>query len=246
VKASRAAAFACTLGGALALAPPARAEAPLSERVTCSIAAALKYSVPANLVLAVAEQEGGKPGQRQPNRNGTYDVGVMQFNSRYLAALTRYGITESDVAAAGCYPYDLATWRLAQHLKHDAGDVWQRASNYHSRTPQHNAAYRSKLIVRARKWAAWLKARYATREFEVADAADSGAAPVAEATLTGRRESPASERRTRKSAASASHSRPRTGEGRVSQGDDHVTPDEVRALCAPQTALMEAASSAVR
>lgn len=33
------------------------------ERVVCSITAAVTYEIPANIVLAVAEKEGGKPGQ---------------------------------------------------------------------------------------------------------------------------------------------------------------------------------------
>ena len=34
----------------------------LHERVVCSIAAAVKYGIPANIMLAVAEKEGGKAG----------------------------------------------------------------------------------------------------------------------------------------------------------------------------------------
>lgn len=74
-------------------------------RITCSIAAAVRYRVPANLFLAVAEKENGKPGQRRLNRNGTQDVGFMQFNTAYLADLARYGITATDVATAGCYSF---------------------------------------------------------------------------------------------------------------------------------------------
>lgn len=166
------------LTAGIALSSSAQAEAPEdSERVKCSIAAAIKYAVPANLVLAVAEQEGGKPGQWQPNRNGTHDIGTMQFNTRYLQTLAHYGITAADVAAPGCYAYELATWRLRRHLAHDAGDIWQRAANYHSRTPQHNAAYRAKLMERARRWGRWLEQRYTTREFEIAPVADSDPAP---------------------------------------------------------------------
>ncbi|UZR28571.1 lysozyme family protein [Methylococcus mesophilus] len=71
---------------------------PIEERVLCSIAAAEKYGLPAHLVLAVAEQEGGKPGLWVRNANGTYDVGPMQFNTAYLAGLARYGITAAAVA----------------------------------------------------------------------------------------------------------------------------------------------------
>jgi hypothetical protein len=134
----------------------------LQERVTCSISAAVKYEVPVNIVLAVAEKEGGRPGQWKRNTNGTDDVGPMQFNTAYLRQLARYGITAKDVAGAGCYPFDLAAWRLRIHIKRDDGDLWTRAANYHSRTPHYNAIYRADLIKRAIKWADWLDARFTT------------------------------------------------------------------------------------
>ena len=132
------------------------------ERIVCSISSALKYEVPANLVLAVAEKEGGKPGQWVRNTNGTHDVGPMQFNTAYLRELERYGITANDVAAAGCYSFDLAAWRLRMHLRNDKGDIWTRAANYHSRTPQFNVVYRADLMKKASKWADWLEARFVT------------------------------------------------------------------------------------
>lgn len=129
----------------------------LHERIACSIAASIHYDVPANIVLAVAEKEAGKPGQWVRNKNGTHDVGTMQFNTGYLKGLTeKYGITADDVAAEGCYAYDLAAWRLHGHLINDKGDIWTRAANYHSRTPYYNANYRADLIIRANKWANWL------------------------------------------------------------------------------------------
>lgn len=136
----------------------------LQERITCSIAAAVKYEVPVNIVLAVAEKEGGKPGQWVRNSNGTHDVGSMQFNTAYLAQLARYRITADAVAAAGCYAYDLAAWRLRMHIRTDKGDIWTKAANYHSRTPRYNAIYRADLMQKAVKWADWLEARFPTRE----------------------------------------------------------------------------------
>ena len=134
----------------------------VKERVVCSISAAARYKVPANIVLAIAEKEGGRPGQWKANRNGTYDVGPMQFNTSYLSDLARYGITASEVDVAGCYSFDLATWRLRQHLRNDNGDLWTRAANYHSRTPQYNSVYRADLMRKATKWADWLDARFIT------------------------------------------------------------------------------------
>lgn len=130
------------------------------ERIICSIEAAVKFNIPANIMLAVAEKEKGKPFQYVKNENGTYDVGVMQFNTAYLKTLRKYGIDERHVAIGGCYPYELAGWRIANHLKNDKGDVYQRASNYHSYTPEFNSIYRKDLIKKAKKWSRWLKANY--------------------------------------------------------------------------------------
>ncbi len=132
------------------------------ERIVCSIIAAVKYEVPANIVLAVAEKEAGKPGQRVKNTNGTYDVGPMQFNTSYLHNLKPYGITAADVEQAGCYPYELAAWRIRHHILNDQGDLWTRVANYHSRTPSHNARYRRGVMRKAAKWADWLTARFHT------------------------------------------------------------------------------------
>jgi len=134
----------------------------VQERIVCSISAAAKYQVPANIVLAIAEKEGGRPGQWKANRNGTHDVGLLQFNTSYLGDLARYGITASEVAVAGCYSFDLAAWRLRQHLRKDKGDLWTRAANYHSRTPYYNSVYRADLMRKAKKWADWLDARFVT------------------------------------------------------------------------------------
>lgn len=136
--------------------------AQLPERVVCSIAAAVKYDVPANMMLAVAEKEAGRPGQWTRNANGTDDVGQMQFNTAYLRDLAHYGITANAVAKAGCYSFDLAAWRLRMHIKNDSGDLWTRAANYHSRTPYYNFSYRVDLMKRAANWATWLEARFAT------------------------------------------------------------------------------------
>jgi hypothetical protein len=156
------------------------------ERVVCSISAAVKYEVPANIVLAVAEKEGGKPGQWVRNANDTYDVGPMQFNTAYLAALSRYGITAHDVAAAGCYPFDLAAWRLRMHIRNDAGDLWTKAANYHSRTPRYNAVYRADLMHKAAKWADWLESRFVTVDITQAGALASMPRQLAQAPTTTR------------------------------------------------------------
>lgn len=148
---------------------------PLEEPIVCSVMAAVKYELPVNIVLAVAAQEGGKPGQWVRNTNGTYDVGPMQFNTSYLRELARYGITAQDVEQGGCYAYDLAAWRLRGHVRNDRGDLWTRVANYHSRTPAINARYRQQVMRRAAWWADWLDERFATQQ--IAQAAVLSGAP---------------------------------------------------------------------
>ena len=136
----------------------------LPEPIVCAISAAARYEIPANVLLAVAEKEGGKPGQWVRNTNGTFDVGAMQFNTAYLKALSRYGIRVDDVSGTGCYPFELAAWRIRRHIKMDSGDVWTKVSNYHSRTPRYNAVYRADLIKRAAKWADWFALQIKSHE----------------------------------------------------------------------------------
>lgn len=146
----------------------------MQEMVLCSIAAAIKYSVPANIVLAVADIEGGSPGLWVRNSNGTYDVGYMQFNTAYLDDLKRYGIEARDVAAPGCFSFDLAAWRLGTHIREDEGDIWTKAANYHSRTYKYNSAYRLRLIEKSAKWARWLEENVALDARESDGAMTSG------------------------------------------------------------------------
>jgi hypothetical protein len=37
------------------------------------------------------------------------------------------------------------------HIRNDKGDLWTKAANYHSRTPQYNAVYRADLMRKASK-----------------------------------------------------------------------------------------------
>lgn len=136
----------------------------MHERVVCSITAAIKYEIPVNILLAIAEKESGKPGQWVRNSNGTHDVGSMQFNTAYIQDLSKYGITANHVSNPGCYAYDLAAWRVRQHIKNDKGDIWTRAANYHSRTPKYNVKYRGDLMTKATKWADWLENRFITED----------------------------------------------------------------------------------
>lgn len=131
----------------------------MQDRIVCSVIASRAYDIPADILLAIAEIEGGFPDQLVANKNGTYDVGYMQFNSAYLKSLSvKYDQNFTElVNQSGCYSFFLAAWRLKGHLTNDKGSIWQRAANYHSKTEQFNLRYQKKLINSAHQWAEWLR-----------------------------------------------------------------------------------------
>ena len=127
----------------------------LPEPVACCIEAAQDYGLPPAVVLSVAQAEDGQAGLWVKNGNKTFDVGAMQFNTAYLDSLKQYGITPEAVEVSGCYPYKLAAWRIAGHLKNDKGDYWSRVANYHSRTPALNLKYQARLLDFFKAWTNW-------------------------------------------------------------------------------------------
>jgi len=127
---------------------------PIAEvRYYCSVESSLRYGLPPELVYAVSLNEGGSPGMRSKNKNGTEDLGYMQFNTSYLAKLASYGISPEDVQKNSCYSFHLAAWRLRGHLEESGPeDMFTKAAYYHSRTPAYNEIYRNKLMVNAAKF----------------------------------------------------------------------------------------------
>lgn len=71
------------------------------------------WGTPRALILAVNEVEGGKPGAIAWNKNRTYDMGPMQFNSATVSGLTKYGVSEEQMRNSECASIYVAGWMLA-------------------------------------------------------------------------------------------------------------------------------------
>lgn len=110
--------------------------------VTCINQAAIAYHVPATMILSIMKKEGGRNGQAVRNKNGTYDLGVMQINTSWLPTLSRYGYTKEDIQFNACKNVMVGTWILANSVA-DGKTAWQGVGNYHSHTPSFNQSYRS-------------------------------------------------------------------------------------------------------
>jgi soluble lytic murein transglycosylase-like protein len=109
----------------------------------CINHAAEKFHVPATLIVSVIKIENGWNGAAIKNKNGTYDLGVMQVNSSWIAKFNKVGITRKQLQFDPCVNVYTATWILAKGLTR--GEGWQGVGNYHSATPVHNQRYRQKV-----------------------------------------------------------------------------------------------------
>lgn len=133
--------------------------------IECAIASAIRHQVPANLLLAIKEAEGGRNGLAKRNSNGTIDHGAMQWNSKTLTDYRMYGITAKHVTKDGCYALDLAAHKIAGHLAEAKGTFWERAAIYHSRSPGPNKEYQNIIKPLSKKWGEILKLRYSGETF---------------------------------------------------------------------------------
>ncbi len=112
--------------------------------VECINAAAVKYYVPAAVIISVLQVENGRVGMKKRNPNGSYDFGPMQINSLWLRDLSRYGIALDDLVYDPCVNVDVGTWILSQKIA-DANVLWKGVADYHSKTPNEHFRYRRRV-----------------------------------------------------------------------------------------------------
>jgi len=118
----------------------------------CVLLAANTYSVPPAVMIGIMNVEGGHIGQEVgPNGNGTYDLGPMQVNTRWLPALQKaWGVdtvtARSWVRDNGCVNVHVSAWILRQKLD-ETGNLWRAIAAYHSATPSKGYPYAQKVIA---------------------------------------------------------------------------------------------------
>jgi hypothetical protein len=135
--------IACAALLALACAAPVLAD---SLPTACLDMAAQNYGIRKEILSAVLSVEGGRPGLRKYNTNGSYDMGPMQVNSIWLPELRRRGISEYEVTHDYCTNILVGAWILARELKRSGAQMntpefWKAVGNYNSRTPYFNVRY---------------------------------------------------------------------------------------------------------
>lgn len=99
--------------------------------------------------MAIAKVESGfNPKAIGPkNKNGTFDVGMMQINSGWFDTLEKYGIKPGHLTNA-CTNIFVGAWILSNNVRR-YGKTWQAIGAYNtgnpSRLKQQTAKYASKV-----------------------------------------------------------------------------------------------------
>ncbi|AXA93477.1 lytic transglycosylase domain-containing protein [Massilia sp. YMA4] len=99
----------------------------------CWEEAASYYGVSAHLLYAIAKTESGLNPKaiNRSNKNGTYDIGLMQINSRWLPMLRKHGIEEKQLYDP-CTSIQVAAWILADNMRR-MGSTWEAVGAYNAR-----------------------------------------------------------------------------------------------------------------
>ncbi len=114
--------------------------------IECINQAATEYQVPAALIMAIIQVEGGSTGLAMPNTNGTFDLGVMQINTTWASTFEQKGYTISDIQDDACKNVEVGTWILSQCLANDSNNLITAVGDYHSHTPTYNHEYAVKVL----------------------------------------------------------------------------------------------------
>jgi soluble lytic murein transglycosylase-like protein len=88
------------------------------------------YGVSPRLLWAIAKVESNfNPKALNRNKNGTYDIGLMQINSRWLPVLRRYGLYDDRLIWEPCYNTFVGAWVLRQCIN-KYGYNWRAVDCY--------------------------------------------------------------------------------------------------------------------
>jgi len=118
----------------------------------CLMLAAHTYQVPPAVMIGIMHVEGGRVGQEVgPNFNGTYDLGPMQVNSRWIPELARawkvdHRAARKAIRDDGCVNVRVAAWILRRKIA-EAGSLYGGIAHYHSATPGRGQRYAAKVIA---------------------------------------------------------------------------------------------------
>lgn len=115
-----------------------------ASALACWEQAAAAYGVSPYLLYAIARTESGlNPSAFHRNRDGSFDIGLMQINSRWLPALRKHGITEAQLYDP-CVSIHVGAWILAGNMRR-LGNTWEAVGAYNAKSPELRIRYAHKV-----------------------------------------------------------------------------------------------------
>jgi len=106
--------------------------------------AAARYQVNGELLYAIARTESAlNPAAIGRNRNGSFDIGLMQINSVWLPALAAHGIGARELLEP-CTNIHVGAWILAGNVQR-LGYTWDAVGAYNAASPGLRRAYAAKV-----------------------------------------------------------------------------------------------------
>ena len=124
---------------------------PIASKADCFDYAASRYRVNQCVLRGIAHVESRiNPAAMNRNKNGSYDLGMMQTNTIHLKRLSRYGISRQHLFNA-CNSIYVAAWMLREKMNIH-GNTWKAVGAYHSETPFYRDRYSGKVRAILTRW----------------------------------------------------------------------------------------------
>jgi hypothetical protein len=118
----------------------------LSEKLKqCFENAGTTYGINPLLLWAIAKVESNfNPYALNKNKDGSYDIGIMQINSSHLNTLKKFGLIDKRYIWDPCYNIHVGAWILNQCIQRH-GYTWEAIGCYNAVTPWKRKKYSYKV-----------------------------------------------------------------------------------------------------
>ncbi|MCC3704289.1 transglycosylase SLT domain-containing protein [Rouxiella badensis] len=119
-----------------------------SAQAHCWQEAGERYGIEPELLQAIGIVESNlNPTARNNNKDGSYDIGLMQINSRNMPALNKFNITEQQLVDNPCLSVMSGAWILAGMIR-QKGYSWEAVGGYNAGLSPKRAHLRKRYIKR--------------------------------------------------------------------------------------------------
>jgi hypothetical protein len=119
--------------------------------LACMALVASLDRLPPRVLPSIAAVEDGRIGLASPDPDGSYDLGVMQVNTRWLPVIAtsmhaKIETVRTRLLMDPCFNISAAGAILRTYLDQDQGHLMQAIGDYHSHTPLLHQRYQLQVL----------------------------------------------------------------------------------------------------